>query len=179
MEQLEAMEPCANCGRNVPEGARFCPHCAAPQAHPDLPQTAVPEEAPATEWAWCEIEWVRSFRGSVFEARPLTPEADASARSPMFRWREEQPPPETNAGARGAHEELVHALVAAGWEPVADAGPWYGEQFRRPAVTEAPEVSVERSTTRWPARFGIVALTLGSLAVIVFAVLVLLGFFVQ
>lgn len=178
MEQLEAMEPCASCSGNLPEGARFCPHCGAPQAHEGLPQTA-PEEAPATEWAWCEIEWVRSFRGSEFEARPLTPGADASARSPKFRWREERPPPETDAGARGAHEELVHALVAAGWEPVAEAGPWYGERFRRPAVSDTAEVSAERSTNRWPARVGLVALTLGSLAVIVFAVLVLLGFFVR
>jgi hypothetical protein len=133
----------------------------------------------AGEWSWCEIEWVRSFRGSQFEARPLTPAAAADLpRSPLFRWREDRPPPETNADAREAHEALLQALVEAGWEPVADTGPWYGERFRLAAAGDEPEVSYERARVRWGAkRIGIAALTLGSLAVIVFALLVLLGSF--
>lgn len=182
------MGPCASCGGDVPERARFCPHCGSPQTHEDSGGITATEEAePSPQWAWCEIEWIHSFRGSEFEARPLAPGTDALARSPRFRWRANEPPPETNADAREAHEELVHVLVSAGWEPVGDGGPWYGERFRRPAESETLEASPERADARprsarapvpW-ARLGIVVLTLGSLAIIIFALLVLLGFFVR
>jgi hypothetical protein len=173
------MELCANCGGSVLEGARFCPHCGARQAEENPPRTVVTEEArPDHEWVWCEVEWARSFRGSEFDARPLTPGAvDSLPRSPTFRWREDHAPPDTNADARKAHEELVRSLVAAGWEPVGEADPWYGERFRRPATWEPVEVPVERTATPRAARLGIAALTIASLVVIGFALLVLLGFF--
>lgn len=123
---------CGNCARGVPYGSQFCPHCGAAQRG-DNGSAPVTSE-PATEWAWCEIEWVRSFRGSEFQARPLTPEADQElVRSPMFGWRKLDPPPEADADAREAHEALVRHLVATDWEPVGENGPWYAERFRRPA----------------------------------------------
>jgi hypothetical protein len=136
------------------------------------------EALPVHEWVWCEIEWARSFRGSEFDARPLTPgAANSLPRSPSFRWREDDPPPETNADARRAHEELVRLLVAAGWEPVGNADPWYVEQFRRPVKLELAEVPVERTAAPWAARIGIAAITLASLCVIIFALLVVFGSF--
>jgi hypothetical protein len=68
-------------------------------------------------------------------------------------------------------------LVAAGWEPVGNADPWYVEQFRRPVMLELAEVPVKRTATPWAARVGIAALTLGSLCVIIFALLVVFGLF--
>jgi hypothetical protein len=67
-------------------------------------------------------------------------------------------------------------LVAAGWEPVGPADPWYVEQFRRPMTLEPAEVPVERTAAPW-ARVGIAALTLASLCVIIFALLVVFGLF--
>ena len=217
---------CGNCGEKVPGGAQFCPHCGAWQIRDQEPRASAAEAAdPTTEWSWCEIEWVRSFRGSEFQARPLSPGSEQKlTRSPAFRWRRAEPPPETDAEAREAHEALVSLLVAADWEPIGGAGPWYAERFRRPAtvqrslvpgdrpalpevpakppaipdrtalpkpspanaptVTRAsveppatPGVTVERMKTAFPARLGIAVLTLISIAIIVFVVLVALGFF--
>jgi hypothetical protein len=103
----------------------------------------------STEWVWCEIEWTRSFRGSEFDARPLTPgAANSLPRSPTFQWRDDQPPPETHAPARVAHEELIRSLISAGWEPVGAADSWYAERFRRKVV----EVQIEAERLRARAR---------------------------
>jgi hypothetical protein len=175
------METCAQCSGTVPERARFCPHCGAAQNHETAPQEVQVEAEVNAEWSWCEVEWVQSFRGSVFEARPLSPGADSVARSARFPWRGGGPPPETNAEARVAHEDLVHTLVAGGWEPVGETGPWYAERFRRATEPSTHGVSTDRSDERsgvqaW-ARPAIAALTVVSLAVIGFALLVFLGFF--
>ena len=173
------MESCANCGADVLEGAPFCPHCGVPTGEQTPSPAVATEGAELThDWIWCEIEWIRSFRGSEFDARPLTPgAANSLPRSPVFRWREDHPPPETNADARQAHEDLVGMLVTAGWEPVGSADPWYVERFRRPATRELVQLRVERPGRSVAARLGIAALTLGSLAAIVFAMLVVLGYF--
>ena len=177
---MGVMDICANCGGSVPQHARFCPSCGAAQAS-DGPARAVATDVPdrPQKWSWCEIEWVRSFRGSEFEARPLDPDGDVLERSPTFRWREKDPPPEGNADAREAHENLVQMLVGAGWEPVGEVAPWYAERFRRPAEREVSAATVDGAGSLFAARLGKAVLTLLSSAVILFTLLVLLGFFVR
>src|SRR5437867_9526945 len=140
-------DTCSNCGGEVPEGAQFCPHCGAWQIRDGQPHRSEARETnAAAEWSWCEIEWVRSFRGSEFQARPLSPGSEQKlTRSPSFRWRRPEPPPETDAEAREAHEDLVSLLVAADWEPIGQGGSWYAERFRRPANAETPEVTAGRT----------------------------------
>jgi hypothetical protein len=135
-----------------------------------------------------------------------------------FGWRGVEPPSETDADAREAHEELVNLLVLAGWEPVGETGTWYAERFRRQespeaaqaqapiaerarrevsarepetvllepeaAVLEPEPVPVEREAgpvegvrRPLPARVGIVVITVFSLLVVLFALLVFFGFF--
>ena len=172
------MELCANCGADLLEGAAFCPHCGVPRSEQIPARSVATEPALTHEWIWCEIEWTRSFRGSEFDARPITPgAANSLPRSPMFRWREDHPPPETNADARQAHEDLVGLLVTAGWEPVGSADPWYVERFRRPATRELMQLRVEDTGRSVAARIGIAAVTLASLGAILFALLVILGSF--
>src|SRR2546430_2481362 len=92
----EMSDICGNCGEKVPGGAQFCPHCGAWQIRDQESRASAAEAAdPTTEWSWCEIEWVRSFRGSEFQARPLSPGSEQKlTRSPAFRWRRAEPPPE-------------------------------------------------------------------------------------
>jgi hypothetical protein len=182
------MDSCSSCGGQIPEGVRFCPHCGAEQQSKSLEPTGAAVENPAStapakperalEWAWCEIEWVRSFRGSEFQARPLSPGLDGiPPRSSAFRWRADEPPSEINVDAREAHEELVRLLVTQGWEPAGTAGSWYAERFRRPADPD------ERPASKWqgpPAglkQLAIALVVLVSVAIIIFTVLVLLGSF--
>jgi hypothetical protein len=217
MSPREFMDVCGTCAEVIPDGSQFCPRCGAVQPrHLDGSNSEPNGSAAPTEWAWCEIEWVRSFRGSEFQARPLTPGGDQNLkRSPLFRWRGLEPPSEGDADARQAHETLVRQLVAADWEPVGESGPWYAERFRRPAalpsqlvphpvpapvpqvVPPSPELVPTRAAPSpaapsplpaaaaepvvhgaW-ARLGIIAITVFSVAVILFTLLVVAGAFRQ
>jgi zinc-ribbon domain len=137
-------EPCSSCGEQIPAGVRFCEYCGTWQGRNDSLRAS---QLATQEWAWREIEWVRSFRGSEFQARPLSPDPTAElTRSPLFRWREPSPPPETHAEARAAHEELVRLMVESDWEPVGSDGPWYAERFRRPFTPPPDTLPAARET---------------------------------
>ena len=111
-----------------PRRPREAPAPAAPP--PRRLARAWPDEA-STLWT-CEIAWKPGYRKSSFRAMAGAPGASKRkpiAESPSLRWTlmsdPEPPTPEMIAGVRA----LVHALVAAGWERIEPAGPWYAQRF--------------------------------------------------
>jgi hypothetical protein len=124
------MSSCPNCGGPIPDDARFCPRCGAPQR--ESGDSAPPPAAGAPErWEVCEIVWWRGYLKSEFFAVAGDREL---ARSPGFRWRRGEPPPQDDSRAREAHDKLVQRLTALGWEPLGQAIPWYAQRFFRHAT---------------------------------------------
>ena len=124
------MPSCPNCGGPTPDDARFCPRCGAPQRESADSGAAPAGQAPE-RWELCEIVWWRGYLKSEFFA---VAGARELARSPGFHWRSGEPPPQEDAGARNAHDQLVRRLTSLGWEPLGQAIPWYAQRFCRPTA---------------------------------------------
>lgn len=118
---------CFNCGGELPAGARFCPSCGAPVGGTTPPATP---PRPGTSWELCEIACWRGYLKADFYARRLGQNGEELARSRMFRWRRDGPPPREGKFL-AAHEGLAAKLRDAGWEPVGEPHPWYAQRFRR------------------------------------------------
>ncbi|MGH2995248.1 MAG: zinc ribbon domain-containing protein, partial [Gaiellaceae bacterium] len=119
------MAHCPNCGANVPQRARFCPRCGAPQR--EVGGFASPAQDV------CEIRWWHGYLKAEFYALAVGEDGQESeiARSPQFFSRRGNPPTGDHEKATAAHEKLVARLTAAGWEPLGKAVPWYAQRFRR------------------------------------------------
>lgn len=118
---------CFNCGSELPESARFCASCGAPVEGRAPPATAL---RPGTSWELCEIGCWRGYLKADFYARRIGQDGEEFARSRMFRWRRNGPPPREGK-ILAAHEILAAKLRGAGWEPVGEPRPWYAQRFRR------------------------------------------------
>jgi hypothetical protein len=93
---------------------------------------ALPLRSPSPNtgsWELCEIACWRGYLKADFYARRVGSD-DEIARSPMFRWRGDDPPPREGKFL-AAHEQLVSRLVNNGWQALGDARPWYAQRFRR------------------------------------------------
>jgi uncharacterized protein len=119
---------CFNCGGDLPEGARFCPSCGAPVGETNALPLGSPTPNPGG-WELCEIVCWRGYFKADFYARQVGSD-DEIERSPMFRWRHDDPPPREGKFL-AAHERLVSRLVNDGWQPLGEARPWYAQRFRR------------------------------------------------
>jgi hypothetical protein len=88
---------------------------------------------PGEVWELCEVDFWRGYLKSDFFAHRLGRESGPEiARSPMFRWRGDATPAQDNKIV-AAHEQLVEALLTAGWERMGmgEHTPWYAQRFRR------------------------------------------------
>jgi hypothetical protein len=90
-------------------------------------------KAAATGWETCTIEWWRGYVKSDFYAVAAQPDGRPriAARSSLFRWRGEEPPPRSNA-TEASLRMLVERLEYDGWEPVGRGDRWYELSFQRP-----------------------------------------------
>jgi len=86
--------------------------------------------APAEEF--CQVGIWRGYAKARFYASLDLggPDQLAVAESRPFRFRGNGVPERTKA-VDAAYQALVAELVADGWEPVGDLGPWYAGRFRR------------------------------------------------
>jgi periplasmic protein TonB len=80
----------------------------------------------------CEVVRWRGYTRSAFHAAAVDGDGLAYdvARSPLFKWRKSDEPPQ-EATTIAARQELVEKLIADGWEQVARGQTWYGGVFRR------------------------------------------------
>jgi hypothetical protein len=85
---------------------------------------------PGTPWELCEIGRWRGYLKADFYARRIGQNGEELARSRMFMWRRDEPPPREGKFL-AAHEALVATLRDAGWEPIGQPRPWYAQRFRR------------------------------------------------
>ncbi len=138
---------CTDCGAELQEGAAFCATCGRPQ-----PGTAAltkrPEPAPQRET--CEVVGQKVQQGFYgnryrFMAEAFGPRgryvAASSAKhfslmdGAMIRKEDatDLEDPATRGGkALEALDDLIETLVAEGWEPIEERGPyWYSFRFRR------------------------------------------------
>jgi hypothetical protein len=116
---------------------------AEAEAHdlPERPPQPVEEpaeranaEAEELELAFCTIHWWRGYVKSQFFARAVGPDGVeyVAAKSPMFRWRREEPP-EPEKEIRAAHAALMERLLHDEWELAGPpAGHWYEVTLQRP-----------------------------------------------
>ena len=138
---------CSSCGAQLPDRAKFCGECGAPQRSagelatvPRLPATEPP---PAVRWETCTIRYLprgtpdegENLRGlRVPEARVIVriegPEGVYVAHREKLRYHPISTVRTHNAGAE-AKRRLASVLLAQGWEPV--PGP-ANTSFRRPFV---------------------------------------------
>jgi hypothetical protein len=91
-------------------------------------------EAEELELAFCTIHWWRGYVKSQFFARAVGPDGVeyVAARSPMFRWRRDEPP-EPRKEIRAAHAALMERLLDDEWELAGPpAGHWYEVALQRP-----------------------------------------------
>jgi hypothetical protein len=81
----------------------------------------------------CEIRWWRGYVKSQFVA--VAPRADGTeasmGSSPYFRWRGNEPPPET-PGAAAALRALVSSLEHLGWTVAGRGEEWFAVRLRAP-----------------------------------------------
>lgn len=117
---------CANCGTELPDGARFCVRCGAPAGSPAAPPAATDEQT-------VQIRLWRGYVNAEFYAELADPDTGGLhvERSRAFRWRNDEPPPRDRDDVLDAYEGLVAWLQALGWEQVGIRKPWYAQRFRR------------------------------------------------
>jgi hypothetical protein len=99
-----------------------------------VPTVTVPlPKAAATGWETCTIEWWRGYVKSDFYAVATQPDGRkrVAARSNLFRWRGEEPPPESDA-TQTSLRLLVESLEDEGWERVGSGERWFELSFQRP-----------------------------------------------
>jgi hypothetical protein len=116
---------------------------ALPEEEEEAPPRTLRFAVPAvTTWERCEIEWWRGYVKSDFYAVAFRPTGEwyVAGRSPSFRWRHNEPPPQEASGQE-EHAELVGRLVADGWEPVGNGPVWYQTRFRRPVPPSIDELA--------------------------------------
>jgi hypothetical protein len=151
---------CSNCGQKLPDGARFCSRCGAPTGEPPLQPGEFAHVRPAEPAGYevCEIDYWRGYLKCDFFARSVATDGVTEvARSPLFRWFRNTPPPR-DGKALAAHTVLVQRLIDAGWEPAGASGTWYAQRFRRAifgdpagAPFSAPARSRDVTVEDWPA----------------------------
>jgi len=82
----------------------------------------------------CEVRWWRGYISSQFWA--VVTHADGTETtlrvSPSFRWRRNEPPPETPE-AVGAFRSLVASLELEGWRPDGQGRDWFSVRMSPPA----------------------------------------------
>jgi hypothetical protein len=112
--------------RRVAEYTRTPLATVQPVAQP-LPKAA------ATGWETCTIEWWRGYVKSDFYAVAAQPDGRRliAGRSSLFRWRDEEPPPRSDA-TEASLRSLVERLEDDGWERVGRGERWYELSFQRP-----------------------------------------------
>lgn len=125
---------CSSCGAELRSGDDACARCRAD---------------PGSYVETCRIERWRGYVTSSFYA--VSEAGLVVDESQTFRWRRAAPPPETG-DARAAYDEIVAALTADGWTPVAEPGPsWFAARFTRPVAASPPvPVPVPVSRTAAP-----------------------------
>lgn len=121
---------CVNCGTQIPDAARFCGRCGAPQPRPD-------PRAPT--WEICEIAWRRRTHRVIFDDDCEFWAAANGADGPYSagvspRWGLFVPPPSpADPATAAAHRALVEELIQEGWQPTGERGDsWWTLRFRRP-----------------------------------------------
>ena len=114
---------CHTCLAELPATAVFCLQCGEPQT--EAVQIINDLET-------CEIAWWRGFIMSEFYAIAIRQDGTVTQiyRSPSFRWRRNQPPPERRS-ALAARDTLVERLLLDKWETVGRGPHWYAVRFRR------------------------------------------------
>jgi zinc-ribbon domain len=133
------MPTCANCGVELVEDARFCHRCGVPARAPRTaagtpPARPAPPAPPSGPQEVCRVAWGHGVTKGYFYAAAAGADGREReiARSALFPWRREGPPPKEHAAA-AAYEALARNLAASGWIPSGDASPWYAQSFTRPA----------------------------------------------
>jgi len=133
---------CANCGRDLPEEAKFCLHCGTAQRGPDHDPSDA-QTGDDVQWESAQIVWFSQgfFGRDYFAAEVRTPKGTHLIETPgrdTFLSAKTGPERST-VGATPAHQALVERLVRYGFEPVGVGDTWWAERFRRPAYDRAIE----------------------------------------
>lgn len=137
---------CTACGQELPDDARFCSRCGAPQG-------AAPTEAgPPTHWESARIVWQKlGLVSERFEAEVTTPGGTYRICDPSretFAADKRTGPRRNDALTVSSHRSLVERLIREGFEPVGVGDQWWMERFRRPAGQrdyETCEITLQRS----------------------------------
>jgi hypothetical protein len=110
---------------------------AASMAPPRPEYLDIEPTAPVPTEEFCRVGIWRGYAKARFYASLELGDGDdlAVAESQPFRLRGNGTPDRTKR-AEEAHQALVAELLADGWEPVDDVGPWYAGRFRRELESE-------------------------------------------
>jgi hypothetical protein len=124
-----------------------------PAERPKPEQTAAPAPLPTIgPTGECHIAVWHGYVTSRFYAAVVGPDGEERvvAKSPAFRWRSPEPPPERRPGVHSAHRALVRQLQAAGWDLSGQGPEWFALRFRRRGSNDAPASEVTQHTGRRP-----------------------------
>lgn len=138
---------CTACGQELPDEARFCLRCGAPQGTTDS------EDAASTHWESARIIWQKTGLSSQrFEADVTTPTGTYRICDPQretfYANPKEGGPKRNDRTIVSAHRALVERLIREGFEPVGVGDAWWAERFRRPAGRREHEhcdITLQRS----------------------------------
>ena len=119
------MDQCPRCAEFAAPGTSLCPECGFP--------LAALSDAGAKRVEFCEIRWWRGYLKSDFYATRTGQGASGEilARSPLFRCRRHDLPPESEQ-VKSAHAAVVVELERHGWQRCGGGPPWYRLRFTRP-----------------------------------------------
>jgi hypothetical protein len=122
---------CSACGRQLPDDARFCLECGAPQSS----HSATPV-GQGDHWETCRIGYSDRFLSPRFHATVTTQTGSYSVLDPWGRTimlRDKLPFGRDRTTVR-SHSALVERLVREGWEPIGSGEWWWQRDFRRLAT---------------------------------------------
>jgi zinc-ribbon domain len=126
---------CANCGKTIPDGAKFCAYCGKSI------NSSAQETTDQFSWEYCEIRW--NYKQKIFTiSAQFWAEAIGkngvynAGESPKYDITDYRPGGNAlfkneNVKASTAFNTLVNQLISDGWEPTETMGGAWSKKFRR------------------------------------------------
>ncbi len=102
---------CVNCGKDVPNGARFCPSCGASQGETVNGPNRVPEQTQETKWEYDDFVWKPAPGSLRISGAGISQQGLIVARADWW------------AACRASILDKMKSWIDDGWEPIAQVGP--------------------------------------------------------